>query len=98
MKQLCRFNRECLADVVRDEDPVLAKKTGSGALYLKQMEIFKSLKANILDNFKSLLFCFHTFGVRRTIDVVDSENQPGPGSVQIRPGSVSRALGLTAAG
>ena len=26
----------------RDEDPVLAK-TGSGALYLKQMEIFKSL-------------------------------------------------------
>ena len=28
---------------------------------------------NILDNIKSLLFCFHTFGVRRTIDVLESE-------------------------
>ena len=28
---------------VRDVDPVLAKKTGSGALYLKRREIFKSL-------------------------------------------------------
>ena len=27
----------------RDEDPVLALKTGSGALYLKQMEILKCL-------------------------------------------------------
>ena len=27
----------------RDEDPGLAKKTGSGALYLKRREIFKSL-------------------------------------------------------
>ena len=53
----------------------------------------KVFKANILDNFKSLLFCFHTFGVRRTIDVLDSENQPGSGSVQIRTGS--GALGLT---
>ena len=50
------------------------QKTGSGALYLKRREIFK---ANILDNFKSLIFCFHTFGVRRTIDVLDSENQLG---------------------
>ena len=32
---------------------------------------------NILDNLKSILFCFHTFGVRRTID---SENQPGSGA------------------
>ena len=43
---------------------------------------------NILDNFKSLLFCFHTFGVRRSIDVLDSENKPGSGSG-------SRALRLT---
>ena len=52
---------------------------------------------NILDNIKSLLFCFHTFGVRRTIDVLDSENQPGSGSAKIRTGSGtgSGALGLT---
>ena len=47
---------------------------------------------NILDNFKSLLFCFHTFGVRRTIDVLDPEKQPGSG--KIWTGSGSRALGL----
>ena len=47
-------------------------------------EIF--YKMNILDNFKSIIFCFHTFGVRRLIDVLDSENQPGSGS---------RALGFT---
>ena len=35
---------------------------------------------NILDNFKAL---FHTFGVRRSIDDLDSENQPGSGSVII---------------
>ena len=39
----------------------------------------------ILDNFISLLFCFHIFGVRRTIDVLDSENQPGSGSVKFGP-------------
>ena len=39
---------------------------------------------NILDNFKSFLFWFRTFGVRRTIDVLDSENQSG-----------SEVLGLT---
>ena len=43
------------------------QKTGSGALYLKRREIFKSLKIIILDIFKSLLFCFHTFGVRRPL-------------------------------
>ena len=53
------------------------------------MEILK--KMNILDNITILLFCLHTFGVRRTIDELDSENQPGSG--QIRTGS--GALGLT---
>ena len=53
---------------------------------------------NILDNSKYILFCFHTFGVRRTIDVLDSENQPG--SVKILTGSSkiqtgSGYLGLT---
>ena len=28
---------------------------------------------NILDNFKSLLFCHHIFGARRSIDVLDPE-------------------------
>ena len=46
---------------------------------------------NILDNNKSLLFCFHTFGVRRTVDVLDSENQPGSDKIL----SGSGALGLT---
>ena len=30
---------------------------------------------NVLDNFKGLLFCLHTFGVRRSIDDLDSEIQ-----------------------
>ena len=39
------------------------------------------------------LVCFHTFGVRSTIDVLDSENQPRSGSVKIHSGS--GAPGLT---
>ena len=35
---------------------------------------------NILDNIKGHPFCFLTFGVRRSIDVLDSKNQPGSGS------------------
>ena len=46
---------------------------------------------NILDNIKSLLFCVHTFGVRRTIDVLDSENQSGFGKIRTGSG----ALGIT---
>ena len=48
---------------------------------------------NILDNFKRLLFCFHTFGVRHTIDVLDSENQPesDPDSFKFGPDPGSRA-------
>ena len=46
---------------------------------------------NILDNFKSLLFCCHTLGNRCTIDVLDSENQPGFGKIPTGSG----ALGLT---
>ena len=40
---------------------------------------------NILDNFICLLFCSHTFGIRRLVDVLDPENQPGSGT---------RAIGL----
>ena len=50
---------------------------------------------NVLDNIKSLLLCLYTFGVRHTIDVLDSENQPGSGSVKIRTGFGTGALGLT---
>ena len=35
---------------------------------------------NILDNFKSLFYCLHTFGVRRSIDILDSVKfGPDPG-------------------
>ena len=44
-----------------------------------------------LDDFKDLLFCFHTFGVRRDIDVLDPEHQPGSGKIRTR----SEALELT---
>ena len=36
---------------------------------------------DILDNFNSLLFCFHTFGVKNSNDVLDPENQPGSGLI-----------------
>ena len=42
---------------------------------------------NIIDNFESLLFCFHTFGIRRSIDVLDSKNQLRSGSGKILTGS-----------
>ena len=41
----------------------------------------RSLKVygmNILDNIKSLLFCVHTFGARRSVDVLDPETSPDP--------------------
>ena len=71
------------------------QKPDPGLCTSKEGRFLKVLKPNILDNFKSLLFCFHTLGVRRTIDVLDSENQPGIESVQIRTGSGSGALWLT---
>ena len=77
-----------------DVDPVLTKKTDPGSV--PQTKRFsKFYKMNILDNIKSLLFCFHTFGVRRSINVLDSENQPGSGSAFIQCGSWYRALGFT---
>ena len=57
---------------------VLAKKTGSGALY-EGKEIFLQILHN--DPLKSFLFCLHTFGVRRSIDGLEPENQPGFGSI-----------------
>ena len=82
-----------MADSSRDEDPVLAKKPDPGLCTANEGRFLKVLSANILDHFESHLFCFHTFSVRYTIDVLDSENQPGP--VKIRTGTGSGALGLT---
>ena len=64
------------------------KKPGSGALYLKRRWIFKSLFLIIL---KAFFFVSILLVSRRTIGVLDSENQPGSG--KIRNGSW--ALGLT---
>ena len=64
------------------------KKTDPGLCTSNEGRFLKVYGMNILDNFKTLLSCFHTFGVRRTIDVLDSENQPGAGSVKIRTGDV----------
>ena len=48
------------------------------------MDILKFLLKNILDNIKILLFCFHTFGDRRAIDVLDSEKTKQPALIRIR--------------
>ena len=67
-------------------NPDLAKKPDPGLCMANEERFLKDFKKNILDILNTLLFCFHTFSVRRTIDVLASENQPGSGSVQIRPG------------
>ena len=69
------------------------KKPDPGLCTSNEGRFLKFYKINILDNFQSLRVCFYTFVVRRTIDVLDSENQPGSGSCKIRTGS--GALGLT---
>ena len=71
----------------RDKDPQSwPTKTGFGALCLKRKEILKVYKMNNLDSVKSLLFCFHTFDVRRAKVVLDSENKPGSGALEIKRG------------
>ena len=57
------------------------QKTDPGLCSSNEGRFLKVFQANILDNSNSHLFCFHTFGVRRTIDVLDSENQPGSGAL-----------------
>ena len=56
---------------IRVSDPVFGQKTGFGALYLEQREILK----NQLDEFMiwNPFICFHTFGVRHSIDVLVSD-------------------------
>ena len=57
------------------------KKPDPGLYTSNEWRFLKVYETNILDNIKSLLFCFHTFGARRTIDVLDSKNQPGSGAL-----------------
>ena len=55
-------------------------KNGSRAQYIEQCENFGILLNEYrMDNFKVLLFCAHTFGVIRLIDVLDQANRPGSG-------------------
>ena len=57
------------------------KKPDPGHCTSNEGRFFKVYETNILDNFKALLFCLHNVGVRRTINVLDSENQPGSGAL-----------------
>ena len=56
------------------------KKRIRGYVPKTKEDFWKSLKQK-LDKLKSLRSCFHTFAVRRTIDVLDLENQPGSGAL-----------------
>ena len=85
------FRQYTLVVLSRDEDPV----SGSGALGLTFQRYSKYNWISFLDNLQVLFFVFLIFCVRRSIDALDPENQPGSGSVKIRTGSGSRALRLT---
>ena len=74
--------------ICRDEDPVSGY--GSGALCLTCERYSKYHWISFLDNLQVFFFVFLIFCVRRSIDVLDPENQPGSGS-EIG----SRALRLT---
>ena len=58
--------------------------TELNGFFVKTHCLFDTLN---LDNFKPHLFCVHTFGVRRSIDVLDPKNSPGSGPGKIRIGS-----------
>ena len=59
--------------LTRDEDPVVAKKPDPGLCTSSEGRFLKVYKTTRLDHLKSLHSCFHTFGFRHTIDVLDSE-------------------------
>ena len=82
-----------MALTTRVSDPffIFKLKLDPGLSSLNEGGFQKLHGMNIVYNLKILLFCFNTFGGRRSIDVLDPENQPG--SVKIQTGS--RALGPT---
>ena len=55
-----------------DVDPVLAKNRIQGIVFQAKGNLKFFFLLNYYLNLKSLLFSFHTFGVRRSIDVLDS--------------------------
>ena len=61
---------QLLLGCLRDEDPVLAKKNLE--LWPCTSNEGRFIKVYRINIFESLLFCFHSFGVRRTKDVLDS--------------------------
>ena len=50
----------------------------------KEGRLLNFYEMTVLDNFKRFPFIFHTFCVRRYIDVLDPENQPGSRSRALR--------------
>ena len=62
-------------------------------MYLERRETVNILLLNILDNSKNHLFWFDTFDIKRSIDVLDLENQSGSG--EIRTGYGFGPIGLT---
>ena len=59
-------------------DTVLAKNRIQGFVPQTEGDLKNFYQINILDNFKSFLFCFHIFVVRRSIDVLDLETSLDP--------------------
>ena len=67
------------------------KKRTRGPEPQTNVDRFKKKSIGHLRLFEKHFFCFHTLGVRRTVDVLDSENQPGSGKIRTGSG----ALGFT---
>ena len=56
---------------ISGEYPVFGQISVQGIVPLTKGRFLKLEWINILDIFKSFLFCFNTFGARRYIDVLD---------------------------
>ena len=57
----------------RVSDPVLGQKPDPRLCTANEGRFLKLYRINTLD----IIFCFHTFGVERSINVQDPENKPG---------------------
>ena len=68
------------------EDPIFFGKIRIQGYVPRTKGVLKLLLINILDDFKRILLCFHSVGVRRSI-VLDLENQPGYGKIRTESGT-----------
>ena len=59
-------------------------KPDPGLYTSNEGRFLKSQSNNILDNVKSLFLVFILFGGRRTIEILDSENQPRSGALGLK--------------